>query len=78
MAASNWASPPYARAKPSHARPVAWVIQPAFIGGQQERGEGKGGQPERGRIGDAQAGGGVVGVEWTVRSSLTLNFDPSW
>ena len=78
MAASSWASPPYARAKGSHASPVVWLIQPAFRADSRNVVRAKAASPSGAGSAMPEPGAGVVGVDWTVRSSLTLKFDPSW
>ena len=77
MAAHSWASPPYARANPSHELPVAWVIQPAFLADSRKVVRAKAARPSGPGSATPETGAGVVGLGWTVRSSLTLKSIPS-
>ena len=74
---ANWASPPYARAKGSHALPVVEVIQPAFLADNRKVVRAKAASPNGPGSAMPETGAGVVGLGWTVRSSLTLKIDPS-
>ena len=77
MAAHSWANPPYAKSK-AEPRVAGGMGHPAgVLGGQQERSEGKGGQPERGWVGNARNGGrsGRAGLDCAVFADAQI--DPS-
>ena len=76
MAAHSWANPPYAKAKPSQALPVAWVIHPAFLADSRNVVRAKAASPSGPGSAIAETGIAGVGAGWTVRSSLTLKRIP--